>query len=184
MLTVLLPFKGLAQGKSRWPQNLPHRQRILAELVRQNLATVAQVVGKEQTWLVCPEPWLDEAVNRFPCQAGSLNADLEQARAALAIETPLAVLLPDLPYLQPADVEALVAATRQADVVLCPDRWETGTNALALASPRSLEFAFEGASLAKHRELAQQRGHRVQILSRPGLAWDADREEDLPLPTR
>jgi 2-phospho-L-lactate guanylyltransferase len=121
-------------------------------------------------------------VTHFGCSAGSLNGDLRQARDSLTPEQragAVAVLLPDLPKLQPSDVEAMVEACSRAQVVLCPDHLRVGTNGLVLNPACSLDFLFEGASFERHRKRAQELGRTVLVLERPGLANDADEEDDL-----
>ena len=62
-----------------------------------------------------------------------------------------AVVMADLPRLVSDDVAALIAGLDGADVVLAPDRYQLGTNALALALPASLATCFgHGDSYARH----------------------------------
>ena len=185
MTTFLLPFKGLRGAKTRWQVQGSERDRLLLEILEHNLRTVASVVGQSSTVLVSPDP---ESVERFPqvshwtSPGRGLNGDLEAAREALGEELragALAVLLPDLPELTKADVQAMLKAASQAQVVLCPDHHRVGTNGLVLSPATALEFLFEGASFERHRSRAFELGRTVAVLERPGLAHDADEEADL-----
>jgi 2-phospho-L-lactate guanylyltransferase len=186
MVSFLIPFKGLRGAKTRWALQDEQRDRALLEILEHNLRTVSAVVGAESTFLVSPDPWCFE---RFPevasllCGTGSLNGDLELARRTLPADRladgPLAVLLPDLPQLSPDDIEAMLESGRQAEVVLCPDHRDIGTNGLLLNPPQALEFLFEGESFARHLERACALGRQVRVLRRPGLANDADEVADL-----
>lgn len=179
-VTFFLPFKGLQAAKSRWPDLGPRKRDILLCILERNLRVVAQVVGARNTHLVTPDP---EVLKLFPeygqirVEGAGLNPDLRQARAG--VRGALAVLLPDLPYLEVADVEALVASCEAFQVTICTDLEEQGTNALALNPGQIMDFRFEGNSRAKHQELATTLGLSVQVLRRPGLARDCDRLEDL-----
>lgn len=185
MSLFLIPFKGLQGAKSRWRMETSQRESALLDLLSHNLSTVASVVGSRNTVLVCPQ---QEWAARFPelgffaPSAGSLNGDLEQARDHLSRSSEpssLAVLLPDLPRLCPADVEAMLEAAESAEVVLCPDHLEVGTNGLVLSPAAGLEFLFEGESYQRHLARALELGRSIYTLRRPGLANDADRAEDL-----
>ncbi len=178
--TFLIPFKGLRGAKSRWEMEEAERETALLELLAHNLHTVASVVGPEQTVLVCPQEEWAQGFAHFAPTAGSLNGDLEQARQHLLPEAAaIAVLLPDLPKLSHQDVVAMLEASRTAEVVLCPDHLGVGTNGLVLSPADGLEFLFEGESYQRHLSRAQYLGRSIHTLSRPGLANDADRVEDL-----
>ena len=177
-MRFLLPFKGLECAKSRWPGLGPKREDLVLTLLRQNLKTVSGVVGKEQTFLVSPDP---ETAALFPqysvlSTAGEgLNSDLREARSQLgASHRPLLVLLPDLPGLLAADVSALIERAQEYQVVLCPDHLQTGTNALALNPASCLDFLFEGSSFQRHLEAARAAQLTHSVLKRPGIAHDCD----------
>lgn len=186
MITFLLPFKGLANAKSRWSLPAEERELALLSLLRHNLETVASVVGAEQTVLVCPTPiptsWRLPAVRHFLSPGRGLNGDLRHAREALGRtgrELPVAVLLPDLPRLQSCDVALMVQAASDREVVLCPDHHRIGTNGVVLNPGFALDFLFEGASFQRYGQAAEQLGRSTVILERDGLAHDADHDDDL-----
>lgn len=186
MITFLLPFKGMQGAKTRWTLPEERRQSALLSLLHHNLLTVASVVGRESTVLVCPTPipatWKLPAVRHFLSHGGGLNSDLHQARDTLSGSRPeskVAVLLPDLPKLQASDIEAMLAASSQADVVLCPDHHRVGTNGLLFKPAFALDFLFEGESFKRHQKEAEEKGLTVAVLERRGLAHDADKDEDL-----
>lgn len=180
-MNVLLPFKGLANAKSRWP-DMPQKQELLLQLLETNLATVASVVGTERTYLVSPDR---EALARFGRYTGlevngeGLNRDLEQARRQIDLSQPLAVVLPDLPFLKVEDIKELVLAAQEAPVTICPDHRGVGTNALVLNPADCLSFSFEGESARRHWQRASDLGLSTSYLKRPGLAQDCDGPEDL-----
>ena len=94
------------------------------------------------------------------------------------------VLMSDLPRLQAADVEALVAGLEGADVVIAPDRHELGTNALALriAPGNAPVTSFGHAdSFSRHAAAAAAAGRSVEVLRTASLALDVDLPDDLQL---
>lgn len=159
------------------------REETLLAMLERNLRTVAEVVGPSSTILVCPDRfWLERfsTLEGFLSSSGSLNGDLQQARSAIAPTAQrLAVLLPDLPHLGPADVEAMIEASSEAEVVLCPDHKLEGTNGVVLRPAFALDFLFEGESFQRYQSSARERERTVVVLRRPGLALDADEVEDL-----
>ena len=66
----------------------------------------------------------------------------------------LGVLLPDLPALAAQDIESIIFALEEKPIVLCPDREDFGTNALAMRPAGVLDFLFEGASFSRHLQAA------------------------------
>jgi 2-phospho-L-lactate guanylyltransferase len=89
------------------------------------------------------------------------------------------VLPGDVPLIQVADVDSLVAAARPRSWVLVPDKTGRGTNAL-LASPANLaETHFGAGSLARHREAAAALGINVVMHRSENLANDIDEPRDL-----
>jgi len=70
-----------------------------------------------------------------------------------------------------------------ADCVVAPDRLRQGTNALYWRrAPRV--FRFGRTSFAAHQQAAREQGLTVEIIDRPGLAFDLDEPQDLRELTR
>jgi 2-phospho-L-lactate guanylyltransferase (CobY/MobA/RfbA family) len=102
------------------------------------------------------------------------------------------ILPTDLPFLTPDDVAQLIrpegtGAHRDGDpraepwVSIAPDRRDEGTNALYVAPPGLLKYAFGVLSFGKHLELARAAGASPRICRLPGVALDVDGPEDLEL---
>lgn len=110
-----------------------------------------------------------------------LNTALRQAQrvATLGGASGLLMLPSDLPTVTGGDIDALIAAAEQSDVVIAPDRVSEGTNALLLAPPAAIEPRFGFGSYEEHRRQAQAAGVRVQVVERPGLALDLDTPADV-----
>jgi 2-phospho-L-lactate guanylyltransferase len=90
------------------------------------------------------------------------------------------VVMADLPWLCPADLDALAALVQRASVVVAPDSARYGTNALALARGVRLSTAFgRGDSFRAHLEKAEAEGLSVLVHETRGLGFDVDTPEDV-----
>jgi 2-phospho-L-lactate guanylyltransferase len=110
--------------------------------------------------------------------------DGQSAAAAIGIQWAIesgferVLLVPgDTPLLAVDEVDALLGATE--DVVIVPDRHDTGTNGLLLRPPTAIDPSFGPDSLARHTAAAEAAGvsHRVERV--PSLIFDVDTSDDL-----
>ena len=101
-----------------------------------------------------------------------LNAAVD---AVLAAETPVAVVMADLPLVTPDTLARLFAP--DADVVLAPGRGG-GTNALLARHP-AFRADYHGASYRDHREHARDLGASVVTVDSHRFATDVDERADL-----
>jgi len=182
-MIAFIPFKGLQEAKSRWPELGEKRNRLVLSLVEQNLSTVSSVLGPENVYLVTADK---EAVHLFsPAQVivtrgDGLNEDLEQAREQISRGgKSLLVLLPDLPGLEAEDIQFLQAKAPDNQLLLCPDFRKIGTNAVVFRGDTHLPFLFEGDSYARFRKAGVEARLSSLTVSRPGLAHDCDDLEGL-----
>jgi 2-phospho-L-lactate guanylyltransferase len=185
-LRIIVPHRGLADSKTRLSPVLDdeERERLAERLLRRVLAVVTEVAP---VVVITPAEELGALVEgageRLEVQHGlGLNAGLDQARRAALADgvTELVVLHGDLPLLETDDVRALIAAIPQPEgVAIGPDRFGTGTNALALRPPEAIPFHFGVRSFPAHLEAAQEAGVEVSVVERPGLAFDLDTPGDL-----
>jgi len=111
-------------------------------------------------------------------QSNAARAGLARA-AAMGLDR--AALVPsDCPLLEPAELEELfVRAAGGSDVVIVPDRHDTGTNALVVDPSGPFEPQFGPGSLQRHVEQAERRGLSCAIERPPSLTIDVDTEDDL-----
>jgi 2-phospho-L-lactate guanylyltransferase len=189
MIAALVPVKRLAQAKSRLLPVLSNGQR--RELVLAMLEDVLRLTLSQPGIAATAVVSADDDVLAFARGLGAhpiresrpargLNAALAFAADVLARQGADGVLVipADVPLATPEDIEALQAAWQKAPVVLCPSH-SGGTSALALRPPQAIPFRFGPRSFAAHRRAAVESGLPVAVLSRPGLALDIDRPEDL-----
>ena len=145
MTVVLVPSKGLQGAKTRLSSMLSPQQRSLltTDMLQAVLSAARNCSSVSRVIVVGAHPdtidlarqaeaeWMAEA----PSHAGDLRAIIDQSIATLREQTSdsLLVLMADLPCVCVQDVNKLVEALQQNDVVLAPDRHRSGTNALGIA---------------------------------------------------
>jgi 2-phospho-L-lactate guanylyltransferase len=146
--------------------------------------------GGTSCWSPTPTTWPRHLAGRgtaWPCSgppprtADPLNAALRAARVELvaAGAERLLILPADIPALDRAAVEALLASAGAPAVALVAASADGGTNALLLAPPGLLEPAFGPGSCACYRQAAAALGVVPRLLELPQVALDIDRPADL-----
>jgi 2-phospho-L-lactate/phosphoenolpyruvate guanylyltransferase len=191
-IVVIVPVGTLDGAKSRLGETLDAEERrdLVVRMIRRTVEAAVATPGVAETIVVTP----DDEVRRLALAAGArpirqrsqgLNRGLREARedAVAGGADAIAVVPIDLPMVSPGALAAVLAPLRAADpplVVIVPDRHGRGTNALVLAPPDVIEFAFGGDSRAAHVSCAEEAGARLVQLDGP-LAIDLDTPEDLLL---
>jgi 2-phospho-L-lactate guanylyltransferase len=181
--------RSLEGAKSRLGAVLDAEERrdLVERLLRRTVAAALATPGVTDVVVVSPDPdvlAVASAVGARPLtqQSRGLNPALQEARTAIAADR-LLVLPADLPAVTAGDLVQILAAGDAAgtpSVVLAPDRHGRGTNALLLAPPDVIDFAFGGDSRAAHAWLASSADAAYGEV--PGvLALDVDTPDDLLL---
>jgi 2-phospho-L-lactate guanylyltransferase len=196
-LHVLVPLRGLTEGKTRLGETLDaeEREMLILGLLERLLDTVA-------AWPACRRVHVvsaDAAVGRLAEEHGAsfvaeprpadLNSALVAARdAALARHATAVLILPaDLPLVSVAALDrlldaadaALAAGHGRPLVVAAPADARDGTNALLLSPPTIIEPAFGPASLAAHLRAARNAEASFQLVVDAQLGFDLDTPDDL-----
>lgn len=189
--SVVIPVRSFEGAKLRLGAALDAEERasLVERLLRRLVAVARAVDGVAEVIVVSADPEVlavatETGARPLPQRTQGLNPALAEARDA-AIGDRLLVLPGDLPAAAPADVAAVLAAGDAAGspcVVLVPDRYGLGTNALLLDPPTAIDPAFGGDSRAGHAWLATSADVRyVELSGLPGLDLDLDTPDDLLL---
>ena len=150
------------------------------------LSSLRKVEAIEQIVVIASEPSVEFETEEQIVLLEDGAQDGQSAAALIGIGWALdagidrVLLVPgDTPLLAVDEVEALLAGAGDSEVVIVPDRHDTGTNALVLTPPTAIEPSFGPDSLARHVAAAQAAGvnHRVERV--PSLIFDVDTAEDL-----
>ncbi len=184
-LAAVVPVRSLAGGKARLAGVLDDgmRARLNAALMTHTLALTASLPGCARTFVVSPD---SEAGARAAALGGTLVDDPGQGlNAAVAAGLAAArdhgieraLILPiDLPQARPEDIAALAACA--APVVIVPDRYGAGTNALCLSTGLAFAPRFGADSFRAHIAEGRRLGATIAIRRNPLLALDIDTESD------
>ncbi len=185
----VIPVRPLDEGKSRLAHILsgPERLRLNEAFFRHTVDVVSAVLGHEHTLVVTRSPDLLRLAGMMgvvaleECRPWGLNEALEQAAAAVANRGASGILSVscDLPFLAPDDLRAMLAAAPPASgMVIAGDRTLSGTNALLVAPVGAVAYAYGLDSFAAHLAAARRARLPLQIVRRPGLAFDVDTAGD------
>ncbi|MFN8453190.1 MAG: 2-phospho-L-lactate guanylyltransferase [Anaerolineae bacterium] len=185
MFTVI-PAKPFQQAKTRLAAVLSLAER--ANLSRHLLQRTIHLAGQVGEVVVISR---DAAVRRVAKEAGAwalvemgagLNGAVQQASEwVLAQGGQRMLVLPgDLPLVQLADIQAMVALGQSSPaLVIAPCQRRDGTNALFLNPPDLIPFAFGPGSFAQHQQAGWARGVIPIIYDSATLALDLDLPGDL-----
>jgi 2-phospho-L-lactate guanylyltransferase len=196
-VVAVVPVRGLEGAKSRLGGSLDAEERrdLVTALLRRTLEATSRTAGIAATIVVSPDPEVLALAGALGAkvlgqQSQGLNQALDEARlAARGLGASALLVLPgDLPRIDAAALDSLIAeASRWARgagdvpiVVIVPDRHGRGTNALLIAPPDAVDFAFGGDSRQAHAARAIAIGARLLELGGP-LGLDLDTPDDLLL---
>ena len=179
---VVVPVKAFHAAKLRLAPALSPDAR--AVLAREMATRVVRAAGPLPVTVVCD----DEDVRAWALAAGAtvhwtpglgldgaVHAGVDAVAAAGADR--VVVAHADLPLATGLDH---VVGTE--GVLLVPDRWNDGTNVIALPAASGFQFSYGPGSFARHRAEAERLGLPVQIAVDQVLGWDVDVPDDLLLP--
>lgn len=185
-LSILIPVKSFAQGKTRLASVLTSAKRAALgrEFLLHVLGVASQFISDAHIYVVSPCADVLAWAARYGATAvvetaPGHNPALEHAMAHLPADSPVLILSADLPLLHIDDLIVLKATARDADVVVATDHAQQGTNGLWLPGPGAIPMRFGPGSRAAHASAAAAVGLKVEVIVRPGLARDIDLPADL-----
>jgi 2-phospho-L-lactate guanylyltransferase len=193
-LDLLVPVKGLADGKSRlFPTaksccgTTRRRADLVLSIALDTVRAALEAEGVRRVVVVTPDATVAahiEALGAFvelEKDRAGLNVALRRAahRIELRQRTCVGAILGDLPALRPAELSAAVEAANGLRA-FCPDRRGTGTTLLLGGVGRRLDPRFGDLSAAAHGATGALRLHGPW----PSLRGDVDTVDDLKEVTR
>jgi len=185
-METLVPF-GVAEPKSRLSPVLPADERaaFARAMLTDTLAAIRGAGGSPRVLATGPVEGVDAPVT---VDGRPLTPAVNRALAAAGPDpdSPVAVVVADLPLATPAAVERLYragAVGEAADgpartVAIAPGRGG-GTNALAVRHPE-FRVDYHGASVRDHRRAARRLDAPVAAVDSYRLGTDVDEPADLP----
>ena len=185
MLWIVIPAKAPPYAKSRLSRALTdvRRGELVEAMARRTLLVAREAAPTANILLVSNSHSFRVMARSFGADAiadrgEGINQALRDADATLPPGESMLVLPTDLLSLAAEDVAAITHT--QAGCAIAPNRERTGTNALFWKrGPRA--FCFGNGSFDAHIEAAAKQKMSVDIINRPGLAFDVDEPDDLEL---
>ncbi|MCU1371265.1 MAG: hypothetical protein JWO77_2459 [Ilumatobacteraceae bacterium] len=179
---VVIPVKAFHAAKLRLAPALSPASR--AVLAREMATRVVRAAGALPVLVVCD----DEDVRSWAVEVGAtahwtpglgLIGAVEAGVDAAAADGADRVLVAhaDLPL-----ATGLDHVVGTAGVLIVPDRWNDGTNVIAVPATAGFRFAYGPGSAQRHQAEARRLGLPVQIIDDQVLGWDVDHPADLQLP--
>jgi 2-phospho-L-lactate/phosphoenolpyruvate guanylyltransferase len=185
MIAAVIPVKRLSEAKSRLSSRLTSRERreLVIALLRRTIRVLQEVEAIERIGVATAERGLVQSFNTVDWlpEVGGLNPSLAHAtKWAADMDAQSMLILPcDLPFLDPSDVRALLAARPAVRSITISPTQDGGTGAIMLSPPDVISPAFGLDSFKRHIEEAHAARIVVTTVLRPGFARDLDTTEDL-----
>jgi 2-phospho-L-lactate guanylyltransferase len=190
MRFAVLPMKPLAIAKSRLAAALTTDERqavsfamfhdVLDCLTRAHSIEGVVVVTADRRLLDLANGMRAIAVDEEKPRGLNAAAALGTARAIAAGATSVLIVLSDLPFLVPEEVDSVYADLPPAPHVrLVRSHEGIGTNVLLRTPPSVISTRFGGRSFQDHISAAADAGVSHSSIEVPGLAFDVDTPEDL-----
>lgn len=180
---VVIPVKAFRAAKLRLAPALSPASR--AVLAREMATRVVRAAGTLPVLVVCDDEDVRSWAEAVGATAhwtpglgliGAVEAGVDAAAASGADR--VLVAHADLPL-----ATGLDHVVGTDGVVIVPDRWNDGTNVIAVPAAAGFRFAYGSGSAARHQAEAARLDLPVQIVDDQVLGWDVDLPGDLLLPS-
>lgn len=188
--TAVIPIKGLLDSKSRLNRALASqdKKKLILAMLKDVLGSVLASELFDRVMVVSPDRNVEREANLeqgvFVHQEGfGLNSGIRQATllAMRTKSTSVAVLLADLPLLQPKDLKELYAVGSTGERVVLSPSLKGGTNVMIREPPDLIPPVYGRWSFSNHLRASQKLGAAVYSISNQRLSFDIDTPEDLVL---
>ena len=186
---AILPVKRFDQAKQRLGEAIgaSTRTTLAAAMFADVLAQIERATSLDEIMVVSSEPGVRSLADAAgatliddPADKGQSHAALAGIARAAAKGFARALLVPgDCPLVDPGELDLLVRGSTDHDVVIVPDRHDTGTNALLLDPSGPFEPKFGPGSLTRHVEQAEDKRLQHIVTTVPSLGLDVDTGDDL-----
>ena len=187
MKTVLLPVKDFSNAKQRLAPALDGDSR--AGLARAMLSDVLNVLAEarapQRVVVVTAADEVIQMGRSFGFEVvleklvGGHSAAVNQMMEELSGTcSRILSIAGDLPRLIPSEIDFALDAASEP-VTLIPSRDWTGTNGVVFILPARIAMEYGEGSFRRHLSKASVAGHRSDVMSLPGIAFDIDTPEEL-----
>jgi 2-phospho-L-lactate/phosphoenolpyruvate guanylyltransferase len=186
---AIVPAKRFSQAKARLASVLTRSER--SQLARAMLHDVMAVLSSVEEFagilVVSGDPFVAEVVRPFGARLvhdvleAGVNDAVRQGLSALVTDRMAgALIVPgDVPFVTPAETQAVLHAMTEWTIVLTPALRDSGTNCLAMADPCAIQPCFGEGSFIAHQAAARRAGIAYGVCRLDGLGHDIDCPDDL-----
>ena len=189
MKTVLLPVKTFANAKQRLAPAVDPEARaglaramctdVMNALARAHVPERVIVFTAADEVIELARPFGFDVVREKSVDGHSAAVNQMVAELLSSAARILSIAI-DLPRLAPSEIDFALEAAAEP-VTLIPSRDWTGTNGVVFISPAHIAMDYGEGSFRRHLSKAAAAGHRADVMSLPGIAFDIDTPEDLEL---
>ena len=189
-IEAFVPLKTLTLTKHRLMSVLsePARLALVVAMAEDVVTRLSQHPDIDVVHVICGDGWDARAFLQPPIRlwresalrVSGLNALLSAVAQDSGAEGQL-FIHGDLPFLSHEDLSLICSNAREGGVILSPDRYRVGTNALLRWRQQSFPLSFGDNSFVSHREAAQASGADWSEVISEGLGADIDTADDLKL---
>lgn len=186
---AILPIKNFGEAKQRLAHELtPGPRRALAEAMFSDvLVALRRTSSIDQVLVVSGDNAAQQIAGGYGAGVlddqgrGHSEAAVLGIAQAMSAGARRVLLVPgDCPLLDPTELDRLLSLRSDSrSALIVPDRHGTGTNALVLTPPDSLQPSFGPGSCERHAAGARARATPYEVVHVPSLALDIDTPEDL-----
>lgn len=188
---VIIPVKPFKQGKSRLRACFD-RQDLYAlnyNLFVQTIETITAAACFDHIMVISRDKHAQAVARQLGLELcleqnpSSLNLAIEQAMTCVVERGGGQVLIvpTDLPNLRPDDLLSTKGLIPRQGVVIVPDHFYRGTNALGMSDPMLIKPAFGSNSFHKHSIQAQQDNLSLRVYYNEAIMHDLDTQLDIDL---
>ena len=185
---AIIPVKSLQQTKGRLAGVLTPQARseLTLGLFTRLLNVLQDVFLLEGCIVVTGDADIGAVARRNGCLVLTeqppvgLNTAVQQGiHFAQAQGATHAVIIPsDLPLVEASDIYQFIEGFEDADLVLCSDEQEEGTNMLGLRLLTPFQFSYGNRSFYQHQLQGNRQRLRTALIINPRLQFDLDTEAD------
>jgi 2-phospho-L-lactate guanylyltransferase len=185
---AVIPVKGLLESKSRLSGFLgaQDKRKLVLAMLKDVLATVEESDIFSRVLVVSPDRNVEREAHLqsggFLHQEGpGLNAAIRQSTLLAMSEraSSIAVLLADIPLIEPRDLREIYSVGKAAHRVVLSPSLKGGTNVMIRDPPDAISSAYGSWSFSNHLRAAQKKGVAVYAVSNQRLSFDIDTKDDL-----
>lgn len=187
---AVLPVKKYSVGKSRLRHLFSEAE--LEELNQQLFeSTFTKIQGSSRINRILVVSREEHALARCLAHEGvalleddpsTLNSAIRQAQEYICRHGSgrILILPSDLPLMTSNDLESLInLADGKQQLVIVPDHFNSGTNALLLSEPELIEPCFGSGSFRKHTRQALEKNAELVVYLNENIQWDLDTSLEL-----